>query len=102
MRIDGATKFLTIKEAAARARQSPRTIRRALAGEVKPLRHCRIGRRVIISETDLNHWLEDHAVMPALQPEVKEELGALFPELRSHPGVTPARGNAEKGNGHQG
>lgn len=101
MRVDGASTFLTIAEAAIRARQSTRTIRRAIAGEVRPLRHFRIGRRVVISETDLDRWVGDHAVMPCLKPKVLRDVEALFPELLGHPRVTHARPPAEKFNAHK-
>ena len=101
MRVDGATTFLTIAEASRRARLSPRSIRRALAGEVKPLRHFRIGRRVVISEADLAAWLEAHAVMPTIRPKVLEGVEALFPELAGHLPVTQTGHGAEKTNGYK-
>jgi excisionase family DNA binding protein len=100
MRVDGDTKFLTIAEAAKRARVSERTIRRATAGEVKPLKHLRLGRRLIIAETDLVGWLESHAVTPTISPQHLAGVETLFPELCSHPGVTQTGPGPEKANGH--
>lgn len=101
MRVDGATVFLTIGESAARVRLSPRTIRKAIAGEAKPLRHFRVGRRVVIAETDLAHWLEDHAVTPTVNPKMVEGIETLFPELSGHSRVTQAGRATEKTNAHR-
>ncbi len=55
---------LTIDEAATLSRLSARTVRRGLKSADRPLRHYRIGRRVVIPRDDLDAWLEMHRVGP--------------------------------------
>ncbi len=52
----------TIESAAKAACVSTKTIRRALRDPKRPLRHYRIGSRVVIAEENLHAWLELHAV----------------------------------------
>ena len=77
---------LTLAESAKVARVSERTLRRAFADPVRPLRHARIGRRVVIAPADLDAWLERHtAPLPSppglfagFAPDVRALLEDLF------------------------
>src|SRR5262245_32193464 len=73
--------YLTIGEAAAESRVSARTIRRALRDIRLPLRHYRIGRRVVIARADLRTWIEAHVGTPA-PAAVTDLLGRLSPDAR--------------------
>jgi excisionase family DNA binding protein len=75
------TGFLTIAEAGSKARVSPRTIRRALRAPRMPLRHYRIGRRVVIDESDLEQWVKAHAAMPVVAPAVLDRMSPIAREL---------------------
>ena len=75
--------YLTINEAAGESRLSSRTVRRALRDTRLPLRHYRVGRRVIIARSDLQAWIEAHGSTPATTPTVeKRVLARLSPAAR--------------------
>ena len=54
--------WLTVEEASAVARVSPKTIRRAIPTELTASRPGR--RRFLIRRRDLNRWLEDKRLRP--------------------------------------
>jgi excisionase family DNA binding protein len=71
--------FLTLAEAAAVVRLSPRTLRRGMHDSRRPLRVARVGRRVIVERADLLAWLRAHVEVPAVSAPV---LGRVSPAAR--------------------
>ena len=88
--------YLTIGEAARAVRLSERTIRRALRDPVRPLRHYRPGRRVIITRADLTRWLEAHVAVLTAQPAVLDRISPAARALLDGLIGTPATPAAEK------
>jgi excisionase family DNA binding protein len=78
------SRYLNLSEAATASRLSERTIRRALHDRKSPLRHYRIGRRVVIAETELRAWIEAHVSTTAPSPSKAAErvLTRLSPTAR--------------------
>jgi excisionase family DNA binding protein len=94
--------YLTIAEAATRARVCERTIRRAFDDPVRPLGHLKLGRRKIIPERDLTAWLEaQRAPLPTHAPGVLAAVSPAARELLSGLIGTPAApGVGKSANGH--
>lgn len=78
------TGYLTINEAATECRVSSRTIRRWLSDARLPLRHYKLGRRVVIARADLQQWIEAHVATPTMVPTTVEKraLARLSPTAR--------------------
>jgi excisionase family DNA binding protein len=95
--------FMTIAECAERARVSTRTIRRALHVSIGPLRHFKIGTRVIIAEADFQKWLAAHVAMPAVTvaPSVLAQVSPVAREFLAG-FCTPAAPGASKAANSQG
>lgn len=94
--------LLTISEAAAVARCSAKTIRRAIHDRCKPLRAYRPGRAVVIAATDLDSWIRSRVVTPSphtvrdrLSPTARELLDGLL-DADSAPQRHPRRNRANK------
>ena len=85
--------YLRIGEAADVARLSTRTIRRAMAAATHPLRHYRVGRRVVIARSDLVSWLEMHRVAPEIAIPANGAVTELLNRLNRTPGA-PAAGKS--------
>jgi excisionase family DNA binding protein len=68
--------LLRLSDAAAVARLSERTLRRALRARQHPLRHHRFGRAVRIAPDDLAAWLRAHAALPVVSTTVLDTLSA--------------------------
>lgn len=78
--------FLTLQEAALRVRLSPRTLRRALSSADRPLRHFRVGRRVIIPEAELLNWLKHPSPKPSAK-HPSRDVAAVLSRLNRTPGA---------------
>ena len=75
--------YLTIAESATESRLSSRTIRRGLRDPRCPLRHYRIGTRVVIARVDLQAWIEAHVSTPVMAPTIeKRVLASVSPAAR--------------------
>ena len=61
--------LLRLPEAAAIARLSERTLRRALQARHHRLRCYRFGRAVRIAPDDLAAWMRAHAALPVMSPK---------------------------------
>jgi len=81
--------FLRLEEAAALAKLSTRTLRRALAVSTRPLRHYRIGRRVVIARRDLTAWIESHRAAPIVSPAAVAAAGPGVREILARLNRTP-------------
>jgi len=75
--------FLTIDEAAAFSRLSTRTVRRGLRSVDRPLRHYRIGRRVVIPQHDLTTWLESHRAKPRIDAPADGAVADILKRLEA-------------------
>jgi hypothetical protein len=80
--------LLRLPEAAAIARLSERTLRRALCAPQRPLRYHRFGRSVRIAPDDLAVWLRAHAAVPAVAPAVLDTLSPAAREVLDTLGAT--------------
>ncbi len=73
--------LLRLPEAAAIARLSERTLRRALRASTNRLRCFRFGRSVRISPDDLTEWLRAHADLPVVSSTIMDTVSAEAKEL---------------------
>ena len=81
------SEYLTIDEAAAVCRLSARTVRRGLKSSVRPLRHYRVGRRVVIARSDLASWLEMHRAVPEVGVPATGAVAEILNRLNRTPGA---------------
>ncbi len=72
----GDVSLLRLPEAAAIARLSERTLRRALHASTNRLRCYRFGRAVRIAPDDLTEWLRAHAELPVVSTTVMDTVSA--------------------------
>lgn len=90
---DSLNSYLRIGEAADVARLSTRTIRRAMASATHPLRHYRVGRRIVIARLDLVSWLEMHRAVPVIAVPANGAVADILNRLNRTP-AAPAAGKS--------
>jgi hypothetical protein len=83
--------LLRLSDAAAIARLSERTLRRALHARRNRLRCYRFGHAVRIAPDDLAAWLRAHAALPVVSTAVLDTLSPTAQELIQHLNQSPAR-----------